>query len=99
VSEETAANPGRGLARAGLGAIARIAAASRGAVAFITSSLPSSTALHHDYYELINASSAGAAAPTSFPWTSVGVGFAFVAAAGLLLTRLQLNRRLHRTAP
>jgi hypothetical protein len=54
---------------------------------------------HHDYYKLINASSAGTAASNSFPWTSVGVALAIAAVVAVLLTTLQLTRRLHRTAP
>jgi len=47
---------------------------------------------HHDYYRLVSAGSAGAGASNSFPWTSIGVGFAIAAVAALLLTTLHRTR-------
>lgn len=52
----------------------------------------------HGYSKLIESGSAGTTASNSFPWTSIGVGFAIVATAVLLLM-LHMTRHTHRTAP
>lgn len=53
--------------------------------------------LHHDYYKLIRAHSAGVAASNGFSWGIIGVALTVVVCAVLLLAALRQTRRPQRT--